>query len=1009
MSKRKLQAVLKKSLLLLCMLTSIYVSAQSTTVTGKVVGPKGEELLGVNVYEKGGSTGTTTDIEGNYSVVVSSPNAILVYSYIGYTTLELSVDGKSSMNVTLKEDLSFLDEVVVIGYGTTKKSDITGSVSSVTSEELNAFPVLDAAQALQGRAAGVVVQSNNGGEPGTPVNVKIRGNTSLGASSSPLVVVDGFVNGVYPQQADIESIEILKDASATAIYGSQGANGVIIVTTKKGRLGKVSVELNSTYSFQQVANQLDLLNADQYGAYQRDINPNFVQGPANTDWQDLIYRGGSTQNHNLAFSGAAENVNYYVSANYFNQDGVVISSGFERFSALGKVDVDVTDKLRVGANLFGSRSTKNGVSTQADTGGRGSGDVISLAYRFGPDLGIFDANGDFTFSNVGDDVDNPFAVATESVDETVVDQSRTNFYGEYDIYEDLSVKSVFGYSTRNERRGTFSPSTLQTTAGAAGGRAAVENADRTSLLTETYLTYNKEIDVHSITAVAGYSFQRTNTIRNSAGAEGLTSDSFSFYNLGGGAVQLIPQSSFSETVIESQFGRLNYGYDDRYLLTFTGRRDGSSNFARNNKYAFFPSAAIGWNISKESFMEDVQSINNLKLRASYGATGTQSISPYQSLASLRTYYSVTGGQTVNAVIPNTIANPNLKWETSYQTNLGLDLGLLNNGIVVSMDYYNINTEDLILGDASVPEIAGYFRNQNLKNVGEMNNKGFEITLTTRNLRTDDFSWTTDFNYSTNKNKIVSLVDGNDIFLDASPGHFLQDQTHVLRVGEPVGVFYGWEYRGVNPGTAPEGTASFRNDSTAGGELFTDVNGDGVINNDDRVVIGNPNAKWSAGLTNTFIYKDFDLSIFFQGVFGNDIANLTAVELASGGSNATTAALDRYTPTNTDTNVPIANQVRSKRLTSRFVEDGSYVRLKNLSIGYNLPESILEKLGFERIRVGVSGQNLLTFTDYSGTDPEVSYRSTGDQNNVSNSNVNQGFDYGNYPSLRSVSFNLNFKF
>ncbi len=1004
MSNKNLKGFLKSSLLLIALLGSIVVHAQNTTVSGKVLGATGEELLGVNVFVKGTRIGTTTDIEGNYSLNISSQDAILVFSYVGFSTQELAVNGQTNINVTLEEDLSFLDQVVVVGYGTAKKSDLTGSVVSVKSEELNAFPVLNAEQALQGRAAGVSVQSNNGGEPGTPISVRVRGNTSIGAGSGALVVVDGFVGATYPQQADIESVEILKDASATAIYGSQGANGVILVTTKKGRIGKVSVELNSTYSAQSTSEQLDLLNADQFGDYQTAISPNYLRGPADTDWQDLIYQSGYTQNHNLSFSGATEEVNYYVSANYFDQEGVVINSGFDRFSILGKVDAQVTDKLKLGVNIFTSRGNKEGVSTQASTGGTGSGDVISIAYRFAPDLGIVDEDGVFTFNSVGDDVDNPFAIATLSIDETKTDNSRINTYADYSLTDNLSVKSVFGFSTRNETRGTYQPSSL-TIAGANGGSASILSGKRTSLLSETYVTYKKEFEKSNIEVVGGYSYQRTINERSTTGAEQFLSDSFGYRNLSAGAIQLIPTSDFSESIIQSQLGRFNYRYDDRYLLTFTARRDGSSNFARNEKYAFFPSAALGWNVSNEDFLKESSTISNLKLRASYGATGTQSINPYQSLASYTDIYAVVGGQTVNAIVPFQVANPDLKWETSYQTNIGLDLGLLNNRFSVVLDYYNIDTEDLILNDSSVPEIAGQQRNDLLKNVGEINNKGFEVSLTSRNIVTDDFAWTTDFNYSRNQNEVVSLVDGSDIFFDASPGHFLQDETHVLRVGEAVGVFYGYEYRGVNQGVAPEGTAIFATAAPAAGqELFTDVNGDGIINTNDRKIIGDPNQKWTAGLNNTFRYKDFDLNVFFQGAFGGDIFSFTALELASGNSNATTEALDAWTPTNTDTNVPIA-AVRNRRITSRFVYDGSYVRLKNLALGYNIPKDVVEKIGFERIRLGISGQNLLTFTDYPGTDPEVSYKAAGNLE----SNVNQGFDYGNYPNIKSVSFNVNLKF
>lgn len=991
-------------LLGLFFLVGVSANAQQKSISGKVTSnddPLG--LPGVNIIIKGTTMGVSTDMDGAFTINVPDNNAVLVFKYIGYVTKEVTVGTNQTINVVLSADVSNLDEVVVVGYGSAKKSDITGSVSSVKSDELNAFPVLSAEQGLQGRAAGVVVQSNNGAEPGAPISVKIRGNTSIGASSAALVVVDGFVGASLPQASDIESIEVLKDASATAIYGSRGANGVILVTTKKGKKGKLTVEINSSFASQTISKQLDLLNADQFTAYQTKINPGYIQGPANTNWQDLIYTNGNTANHQLSFSGGSDNVNFYVSGTYFDQKGVVINSGYERFSFLSNVDAQVTDKLKLGFNSFGSRGTKDGVSTQASTGGRGSGDVISIAYRFAPDLGILNAEGENTSNSVGDDVDNPYAIASESIDQTKTDNYRANFYADYELIEGLSFKTTFGFSTLNRARGTFKPSSLVTTAGGQGGIAAIANTKETDILSENYLTYKKELGKGNLTLLAGYSYQKSTGERSTAGAQGFISNSVSFYNLGGGSTPLIPTSSLTETEIVSQFGRLNYDYDDKYLVTFTARRDGSSNFAKNEKYAFFPSGALGWKLSNEDFLKDNTTISNLKLRASYGVTGNPSIEPYQSLASYENIYAVVGDKTVNAIVPYQLSNPDLKWESSYQTNFGVDLGLLNNRISLSLDYYNIDTKDVILGDTSVPEYVGFLNLTTLKNIGEINNKGFEITLSTRNVSTDDFSWTTDFNWARNRNKVVKLINGDDIFLDSAPGHFLQDETHILREGEAVGLFYGYEYLGVNQGgTLPTGTASFTNE--AGEELFADLNDDGKITTADRKIIGDPNQDWTAGLNNTFKYKDFDLSVFFQAAIGGDIFSYTALELASGGANATTEALNAWTPTNTNTNVP-STKVRGKRITSRFVYDGSYVRLKNLALGYNLPSDISEKLGMDKVRLSLSGQNLLTITDYPGTDPEASYQSQGNQG----SNVNQGFDYGNYPNIKSVTFSINLKF
>ncbi len=993
-------------------ITFLLLGLQATAqieVSGTISSSDGMPIPGVNVTLTNTSTGTTTDFNGFYTISVPDQQAVLSFSYVGFEQQSLTVGNQTTINVTLEESSESLDQIVVVGYGARKKSDITGAVSSVKAEEINAFPVLNAEQGLQGRAAGVAVQSNNGGEPGAPISVRVRGNTSLGASSAALIVVDGFVGASLPQASDIASMEVLKDASATAIYGSRGSGGVILVTTKKGKSGKMNIEVNSSYSSQSVTEQLDLLNAEQFAAYNSEINNEYVQGNSNTDWQDLIYQTGYVSNHQLSFAGGSEKIKYYVSGNYFDQNGVVINSGFERFSFLNNIDIQATEKLKVGFSAYGNRSKKNGVSTQANSGGRGSGDVISIAYRFAPDLGVLDGDGLNTVNVVGDDVDNPVAIANESVDEARTDDYRANFFGEYELIEGLKFKTTIGFSTVNRTRGIYKPSTLIATAGNQGGIAEIKNLKTTDVLSENYLTYNKQIGEGKLSALAGYSYQKIVRQENSAKTQGLISDRFTFNNLGGGIDPQIPTSELRETEILSQYGRLNYDYGDRYLLTATVRRDGSSNFAKNEKFAVFPSFALGWKISNESFLKENETLSNLKLRGSWGQTGNPSINPYQSLASLNDIYAVVGDQTVAATVPNQLENPDLKWETSVQTNFGIDFGFINNRITFSADYYNIDTKDLILGDSSNPEISGFANLRALKNVGEINNKGIELALSTKNVSTDNFSWSTDINWSTNKNKITRLVDGKDIFLDSSPGSFLQDETHLLREGEPVGVFYGYEFRGVNQGgVLPEGTSGFTKE--AGEELFTDFNGDGEIDDDDRVIIGDPNPDWIAGINNNFTYKNFDLNVFFQASVGGDIFSYTLLELASGGSNATTEALNRWTPTNTNTNVPSA-KVREKLITDRFVYDGSYVRLKNLSLGYNLPKDVVSQIGMEKIRVSISGQNLLTFTDFPGTDPEASYQSSGDQSSggFNQGNVNQGFDYGSYPNIKAITFGVNLKF
>ncbi len=1005
-------------------LTSVSVNAQEV-ISGKVIDEFGEALVGVTVTVQGSNMGTATGIDGSFSLEAAS-DAVLEISYIGYDTQTVPVNGQTTVNVTLGVDAEVLEEVVVIGYGSVRKSDVTGSVSSVKSEEIQAFPVLNAGQALQGRAAGVAVQTQNGGEPGAGISIRVRGSSSLNASSDPLVVVDGFVGAAFPQQNDIESIEILKDASATAIYGSRGSGGVILVTTKKGKPGKAVVELNSVYSSQQTTNRLDLLDANGFAQYQNMIRTNagdapYAQGSENTDWQDEIYRNGYTQNHQLSVAGGSDNVNYYISGTYFDQEGIIINSEFEKIQFLANVDAKVNDRLRIGMNSVVSRSEQNGVSTQStgsDAIGSvngGGDDVVALAFRFSPDVGRFGADGNFSQNTVGDGIENPWAVATQIRNETKSDNARTNLYADLKIADGLSFKTTLGYRTQNSTEGYFKPQTFVLSAGGA----FLESVKRTRLLNENYLTYTRGVGLGNLTATAGHSYQKSTTEGLEAGARGLLNDAFEWYNLEAGEIdQRTIDSRFSESEIESLFGRVNYDWADKYLITATVRRDGASNFAANNKYAIFPSVALGWKISKESFLIDNSTISNLKLRASYGLTGNQAIGPYESLAT----FDVQPPGQVGGDFGVSLAreeNPDLKWETSYQTNVGIDLGLFEDRIQLSADYYNIDTEDLLAIDRASNFYLGTTDLDVLRNVGSINNNGIELSLTSNNIRTGDFRWTTNLNFARNRNQVVELSSGTEILASAAPGYFAGGNTYLLREGEAIGLFWGLDYQGVYQGGAiPEGTAledrSFDDDGNPipGEPLFTDLADDegvfdGRIDDNDRQIIGDPNPDFTFGITNNFTYKNFDLNIFFQGAVGGDIYNLTAVQLFNGDSNGLTDLLDAWSPTNTDTDIPRA-AIRGRERSSRFVEDGSYVRLKNVALGYNLSNRTMQRIGFSSARLSVSAQNLLTFTNYSGLDPEVSYFGSGGESR-GDANVVQGHDFGNYPNLRSITLGINLQF
>ena len=996
--------------------------AQQKTISGKITDENGEPLTGATVVVKGTTNGTVTDMNGNYTLQnITDEDVVLIVSFIGYSSKEVIADG-TTMDVVLQEDIVGLDEVVVVGYGAVKKSDLTGSVSQVKSEDIAAYPTLGVSQAIQGRAAGVQVQSNNG-EPGAGVKIRIRGGTSINSSSDPLYVVDGFPGGTLPPPEDIESIEILKDASATAIYGSRGANGVIMVTTKRGTAGKTLIELNTSYSVQNEINRFDLLNATQMAEYINETQINSGIEPSNvsypnpqsygvgTDWQEEIFQPGGIQNYQLSLSGGNENVKYYVSGVVYDQTGIVISSDFKRYSVTSNLDLVASDKLTFGINMFASRSIKNGVRTQENSGGSNNAGVISAAFKFEPTQPVYDEEGNYTLATLNDPHDNPVALATELVNEDVADRLQSNFYGEYFFTPELKLRVMLGANIYNSRNGDYTPTTLNA-ARNRGGLGAINANKNTNLINENYLTYSKDWNNQSLSVMGGYSYQSFENSNWRARAAGFITDAGLFWNLGQGAELQTPSSGITSSELSSFYGRLNYKLLDRYMFTLNARYDGSSRFAKNNKWAFFPSGAFAWNVTEESFMQDVETIDQLKLRASYGITGNQAIGAYQSLAKFGSVLTIIDGDIVNAVRPTTVANENLTWESTAQTNIGADVGLFDLRLLLSADYYYMVTSDLLFSQP-LPQYSGY--GSLLSNIGKVENKGFELSVISRNID-GKLQWDTEFNISTNKNKVLELPNGNDIFYNAGPGHMVGlGSTGVLREGSPVGSFYGYTYLGVlqSDSEALPGNP----EQEAGGEQFADISGfddegdqdfipDGTINSADRDIIGNPHPDFIWGLNNTFMYGDFDLNIFFQGSQGNDLYSFSLMELdlMSGQNNATTAALNRWSVNNTNTNIPKAKP-RARISSTRWVYDGSYVRLKNIALGYNFNRSLLSRIGLSKLRVYVSAQNLLTFTKYVGYDPEVNWRTGGS----TNSNRNLGLDYGSYPNVKSVTLGINIGF
>lgn len=978
-------------------------------IKGKITDENGEPLSGATIMEKGTRNASTSDAHGNFEIEVADAKSVLLISYIGYETMEVEANNKKEITIALSLTNKNMNEVVVVGYGNTKKSDLTGSVASVKSKEITAYPSNTVVQSLQGRAAGVLVQANNG-NPGGSFKIRIRGGTSVNASSDPIFVIDGFVGANLPPPEDIESMEILKDASATAIYGSRGANGVILVTTKRGKPGKTRIEINSSYSAQKEIKRLSLLNGPQFTDYIKEINPTYTPGNNNTDWQDLIFRNGNILNTQLSFSGGTDAIRYYVSGSFYDQDGIVINSSFRRFSVTSNIDFTATDWLKIGINLFAKSSKNSGVRTQELSGGATGTGVIASAYKFGPDQPVFQPDGSYSIGTVGDPVDNPVALANELKNESEGSLYQYNFYADFSIIKNLKFKTTFGEFSNTQRTGQFTPTTLNAGKN-VGGEASIAGQIRKSSINENYLTYSNTFSIkHTVTAVGGMSYQKFINEDFGARSQSFLSNSVSFWNLSGGSVALPGYSILSESQLASYFGRLNYNFSDRYLFTVNARYDGSSNFSKNHKWAFFPSAAIAWNMHNENFMKNNGVISDFKWRLSYGLTGNQAINPYQTLALFSPVISILDGSTVNAVVPTTIANENLKWETTAQLDVGADIGILRNRITITADYYKSVTSDLLF-NVPLPQYSGY--SSQLKNIGKIENKGFEFAVGSKNF-VRKFKWTTDFNISFNRNKVLELPDGNDIIYSSGPGHLVGvGSSQILRVGQPVGSFYGWIYDGVYQSSdsfIPGGGF----EQEAGGEKFRDISGkkdangkplfepDGTLNNDDRTIIGNPNPDFIWALNNEFSFKNFDLNFFIQGSQGNDLLSYTLLEadLLSGFGNATEEALKRWSPSNTNTNVPKAFAGRSQRVSSRFVFDGSYIRLKNIALGYNLSDDIIKKLKMQRVRIYLSVQNIATITKYRGYDPEVNYQS---------SNLNAGLDYGSYPNAKSLTAGINIGF
>jgi TonB-dependent starch-binding outer membrane protein SusC len=966
-------------------------TAQDTLVTGKVTDQDGSPLPGVNILIKGSTSGTTTDIEGKYSLQVA-PGGTLVFSFIGYSSQEIATDGRTDIVVVMAPDMTTLNEVVVIGYGTQEKKDITGSVGLVDKQAFESRPNSQFGNLMQGKVAGVQVISPSG-KPSAGFSMRIRGTNSISGSSEPLYVVDGVpsadTRSINP--ADIESISILKDASSAAIYGAQGANGVVLITTKRGKTATPKFEFNAYTGVSTAWRTLKVLNSEQY----RDLMTEFGQTTdwsrytANTDWQDEIFRNGRSQNYQLSVSGKTENTTYYISGGWMGQQGAVRSSEMDRYSFKVNLDQKVNNWLTLGTNMNFMRYHDVDVS---DNQAVNQGGVILGMLSSPPNIGIYREDGSFT-SNPFQDWENPVS-STDGSDRGYTQQRLLgNVYAEVNFLPELKYRTNVGIDMTNAGYDYFLDP-FRTSYGRAKKGIARNNTDMNSYyIIDNTLSYNKLIDQHNIGFMLGSVVQKSRWQNAQIETNGFSNNAVPTTNAG--SIVLTAFNNKKEKANASFIGRFTYGFRDKYLLTANFRADGSSAFGPDKRWGYFPSFSVGWRLSEEEFFSGaLGTLNDMKLRAGWGIVGNDqtsaSVYPWVGLVEPGKNYPI-GGVVQPGNHQSSIENKDLKWEETEQLNVGVDAGFFNSRVTLSIDAYVKNTSDLLL-QMPLPKSTGF--DTGYQNVGKLQNKGLEFLVSSRNL-VGELQWTTDFNISFNRNKVIDVV-GQQIFGSnvASRG-----EANLSMKGQPLGMFYGYIAGGVDPAT---GDVYYVNKE--GASTFTPAP-------EDRTFIGNPHPDFIYGMTNTLGYKNFNLSVFFQGTQGNDMLNATRIETEgmTDAKNQTIAVRDRWRAPGDVTDIPRATwtNTNNSRLSTRFVEDGSYLRVKAVTLSYNVPPALLSKARLGNARIYVTGENLFTLTDYSGFDPEVSAYAGDSDNKVKNTTI--GVDFGTYPQTRNLIVGINLSF
>ncbi len=1043
-------------LLILMSVFPLVAMAQGSAITvkGQVTDDQGP-IIGATVREKGTKAVAVTDIDGNYTIKVN-PGATLTFTYLGYQNKEVNVGNKTQVDVVMVSDAQALSEVVVVGYGQMKRSDVTGSVVSVNSEQIERAVPTSIDQVLQGRAAGVQIQANSG-TPGANTSIRIRGISSLNSTNQPIFVIDGVV--VEPQStdtndplssnnplasinpSDIVSMDVLKDASATAIYGARAANGVIMITTRRGKAGEATITYDGYVGWQEMAKKLDMMNLREYAIHHNarsaedilEASDAFVNPSAlgnGTDWQDALFRSALMTSHNISVTGGSDRATYSISAGYLNQDGIAIGSGFKRLTLRGNTDAQVKKWLKASLS-FSLTDSKQEVGADNN--------IIMNALMQQPSVAVRSADGSF---DGPDDVYMPVnAVALAEMRENYNKKMNFRINGslEATLYKGLTFKTELSADYNLNKFYYYEPDYTF---------GKLENNTRTGRWTKTdtkywswrnILTYqNTFAEKHAVNVMVGQEMSQSHWENQVSTATGFLTNS-THDPSAGDITASTGNGTQNDNSIFSYFGRAFYSYDDRYLVTATLRRDGSSRFAKGNRWGWFPSAALAWRVSNEKFMAKTSNvISNLKLRLGWGSTGNQNVSDWAYMAMLSSKSTPWGTGVLNGNTPN----PDLKWETTTSWNVGFDLSLFRNRIEFIFDWYYKKTDDLLL-QLPLPAYIGSYgqgaASNPWGNVGSMSNQGVEMTLNTVNIDKGGFQWRSSFTFSLNRNKVISL-DTESASIDKT----FQIGSDVLTVtrtveGKPVGQLYGYKVIGrfdkaedfyykdangvVKPVAIPEGSTISESGTWIGDYIFADINGDGVINNQDCTFIGDPQPDFTYGIGNTFSWKGFDLSIFFNGSYGNDILNLTGRELSDVRVNsnllkecagyAKLGVIDPNLPDNDFRNLYVTNPGSrlprlsasttnaNNRVSDRYVEDGSYIRLQNISLSYTLPKSLVTKLKLQNVKVYMNLQNVYTWTNYSGYDPEVGAM-YGDA-------LMTGVDYGRYPSPRIYTFGLNISF